>query len=86
MVCYVETYSSVFDRHLVLLYTVTFTLTDCLIDLLLAVATLGAQAAVDYGNVIMFYRSSLAIAHEDLRFRKDQRREGLFFTLDVSSS
>ncbi|PLB49123.1 hypothetical protein P170DRAFT_455869 [Aspergillus steynii IBT 23096] len=82
---YIATYFSGFHRHLPFLHIPTFSPTKCPVELLLAVATIGAQSAFDHGNAIMFYRSSLAIAQERLRHRKALQRERLFSATDTLS-
>ncbi|RAL07806.1 uncharacterized protein BO97DRAFT_399281 [Aspergillus homomorphus CBS 101889] len=79
---YITTYFAGFHRHLPFLHIPTFSPTKCPVELVLAMATIGAQSAFDHENAIMFYRTSLAIVQERLRCRKIQRRESSFPTAE----
>ncbi|PYI11013.1 hypothetical protein BO78DRAFT_426072 [Aspergillus sclerotiicarbonarius CBS 121057] len=82
MTRYITAYFSGFHRHLPLIHVPTFSPTKNPVELILAMATIGAQSAFDHDHAIMFYKTSLAICHERLRCRKAQHRERAFSTID----
>ncbi|KAJ5085481.1 hypothetical protein N7532_010252 [Penicillium argentinense] len=77
---YITTYLTGFHRHLPMLHIPTFSGVRCPVELILAMATIGAQSAFDHHNAIMLFRASFAIAQERLRIRKDQRHYMVFRT------
>lgn len=82
MTRYIATYFSGFHHHLPFLHIPTFSPTKCPVELILAMATIGAQSAFDHKNAIMFFKTSFAIVQERLRYRKAERRERAFPTED----
>ncbi|RAH81612.1 hypothetical protein BO86DRAFT_430580 [Aspergillus japonicus CBS 114.51] len=78
MTRYITTYFTGFHRHLPFLHVPSFSPIKCPVELVLAMATIGAQSAFDHANAIMFYRTSLAIVQERLQRRKTQRRDKCF--------
>lgn len=84
MTRYIATYFSGFHRHLPFLHLPTFVPTKCPVELILAMAAIGAQSAFDNDNAVMFFRTSYAIALERLRNRKAQLRDRRFPTEDPS--
>ncbi|RAH68770.1 uncharacterized protein BO66DRAFT_308574, partial [Aspergillus aculeatinus CBS 121060] len=78
MTRYITTYFTGFHRHLPFLHIPSFSPIKCPVELVLAMATIGAQSAFDHANAIMFYRTSLAIVQERLHRRKTQRRDQCF--------
>ncbi|KAJ5366857.1 hypothetical protein N7541_000798 [Penicillium brevicompactum] len=85
MTRYIATYFSGFHRHLPFLHVPTFEPTKCPVELILAMATIGAQSAFDNANAVMFFRTSYAIALERLRNRKAQLRDKRFPAEDAST-
>ncbi|BCR83500.1 uncharacterized protein ACHE_10902A [Aspergillus chevalieri] len=86
MTRYVATYFSGFHRHLPFLHLPTFSPTKCPVDLLLAMASIGAQSAFDHNNAVMFFKASFGIVQERLRYRKAERCERAFPTEDRLST
>lgn len=78
MTRYIATYFSGFHRHLPFLHLSTFSPMKCPIELILALATIGAQSAFDHDNAIMLFRTFLAIAQTRLCYCRSERREGFF--------
>ncbi|KAJ5754596.1 hypothetical protein N7533_004139 [Penicillium manginii] len=78
MTRYINTYFAGFHRHLPLVHLPTFLAPKCPIELMLAMATIGAISAFDRNNATMLYRASLAISQERLRHRKKQRHDMVF--------
>ncbi|KAL3460607.1 hypothetical protein BJX64DRAFT_178604 [Aspergillus heterothallicus] len=78
MTRYLATYFSGFHQHLPFLHLPTFSPVQCPIELLLAMAAIGAQSAFDNDNAVMLFRTSQAIVLERLRCRKDERRRRTF--------
>ncbi|KAL2844985.1 hypothetical protein BJY01DRAFT_247910 [Aspergillus pseudoustus] len=72
MTRYLATYFSGFHRHLPFLHLPTFSPVQCPVELLLAMAAIGAQSAFDNDNAVMFFRASHAIVMGHLRCRKDE--------------
>lgn len=80
MTRYITTYFTGFHRHLPFLHVPTFSGVDCPVELILAMATIGAQSAFDHDNAVMLFRASLAIAEERLHHRKEMRRRMIYRT------
>ncbi|OJJ29734.1 hypothetical protein ASPWEDRAFT_177475 [Aspergillus wentii DTO 134E9] len=80
MTRYITTYFTGFHRHLPFLHVPTFSGVDCPVELILAMATIGAQSAFDHHNAIMLFRASFAIAQERLCCRKEERRKSIYQT------
>ncbi|KAL2820073.1 hypothetical protein BJX63DRAFT_444997 [Aspergillus granulosus] len=74
MTRYLATYFSGFHRHLPFFHIPTFSPIQCLVELLLVMAAIGAQSAFDNDNAVMFFRTSHAIVMGRLRRRKDELR------------
>ncbi|CAG8091161.1 unnamed protein product [Penicillium olsonii] len=72
MTRYIATYFSGFHRHLPFLHLPTFEPTRQPVELILAMASIGAQSAFDNANAVMFFRASYSITSERLRRRKDE--------------
>ncbi|KAJ6121287.1 hypothetical protein N7512_003752 [Penicillium capsulatum] len=75
---YIATYFSGFHRHLPMLHIPTFSATQCPVELVLAIATIGAQSAFDHTYAIMLFQTAWAIVQTRLRDRKSERRERSF--------
>ena len=75
---YVNTYLAGFHHHLPFIHPPTFSTAKCPVELLLAMATIGAISAFDKTNASMLFRSSLAICRERLDERKKERRDTIF--------
>lgn len=86
MTRYIATYFSGFHRHLPFLHLPTLSPMKCPVELILAMATIGAQSAFDHDNAIMLFRTSLAIAQTRLGYRKSEQRERFFPSEDGLSS
>ncbi|KAF9886539.1 hypothetical protein FE257_011310 [Aspergillus nanangensis] len=67
---YIATYFSGFHRHLPFLHIPTFSSTKVPVELILAMATIGAQSSFDNDTAVMLFRTSQAIVLERLRRRK----------------
>lgn len=81
---YINTYFAGFHRHLPLIHFPTFSVTQSPIELILAMATIGAISAFDKSNATMLFRASLAISQERLLIRKKQRHEAIYDSHSVS--
>ena len=75
---YIATYFSGFHRHLPFIHLPTFSGVNCPLELILAMATIGAQSAFDHENAVMLFRASFAIIQERLRRRKELRHNTTF--------
>lgn len=84
MTCYLATYFSGFHRNLPFLHLPTFSPNKCTVELILAMAAIGAQSAFDNDTAVMFFRTSHAILLESLHCRKAELRTKLFPTEDRS--
>lgn len=78
MTRYITTYFTGFHRHLPFIHFPTFSVAQCPLELLLAMATIGAISAFDTKNSIMLFRTALAISQERIRQRKEQRHNMMF--------
>lgn len=85
MTRYTATYFSGFHRHLPFLHVPTFSPAKCPIELILAMAAIGAQSNFDNDNAVMFFRTSHAIILERLRYRKAELCKRSFPMGDGSS-
>ncbi|KAE8312194.1 hypothetical protein BDV41DRAFT_539455 [Aspergillus transmontanensis] len=70
---YLGTYFSGFHRHLPFLHIPTFSLEKCPVELILAMAVIGAQSNFEYDNARILFEVSYAIVQERLRNRKAER-------------
>ncbi|GAB1195638.1 hypothetical protein APSETT444_004900 [Aspergillus pseudonomiae] len=75
---YLGTYFSGFHRHLPFLHIPTFSLERCPVELLLAMAVIGAQSNFEHDNARMLFETSYAIVQERLRNRKAELRHRSF--------
>lgn len=75
---YINTYFAGFHRHLPFIHSPTFSTVKCPVELLLAMATIGAISAFDRTNATMLFYSSLAICRERLHKRKKERCDTIF--------
>lgn len=75
---YITTYFTGFHRHLPFIHLPTFSGQKCPVELILAMASIGAISAFDHQNAIMLFRTSLAISRERLHHRKERRRRMIF--------
>ncbi|KAL2871487.1 fungal specific transcription factor domain-containing protein [Aspergillus lucknowensis] len=73
MARYIATYFSGFHRHLPFLHLPTFSYAQYPVDLILAMAAIGAQSSFDHDNAVMFFRTSQAIVTERLRCHKAEQ-------------
>ncbi|CAI7593251.1 unnamed protein product [Penicillium pancosmium] len=78
MARYINTYFAGFHRHLPFIHFPTFSAVRCPVELVLAMATIGAISAFDKSNATMLFRASLAISQERLYRRKRQRHSRVF--------
>ncbi|KAJ5966331.1 hypothetical protein N7481_013045 [Penicillium waksmanii] len=78
MTRYINTYFAGFHRHLPFIHFPTFSAVRCPVELILAMATIGAISAFDKSNATMLFRASLAISQERLHRRKRQRHGVIF--------
>ncbi|RMZ40954.1 hypothetical protein CA14_001421 [Aspergillus flavus] len=67
---YLGTYFSGFHRHLPFLHIPTFSLERCPVELILAMAVIGAQSNFEYDNARILFEASYVIVQERLRNRK----------------
>lgn len=86
MTRYINTYFAGFHRHLPLIHLPTFSPAGCPVELILAMATIGAISAFDKNNATMLFRASLAMSQERLSHRKKQRHDMIFRARTVPSS
>ncbi|KAE8151438.1 hypothetical protein BDV25DRAFT_171465 [Aspergillus avenaceus] len=77
---YISTYLAGFHRHLPFIHIPTFSITECPVELLFAMATIGAVSAFDTNNAIKLFRTGLSISRERIRRRKEQRRGDMFLS------
>lgn len=75
---YIVSYINGFHCHLPFLHIPTFSPTKCPIELLMAIAAVGAQYSFDGINAIKLFRSSRAICMERLRLRKVKLQDEAF--------
>lgn len=80
MTRYITTYFAGFHRHLPFMHLPTFSGPECPVELILAMASIGAISAFDTSNAIGLFRTALGISTERLRMRKEQRRDMVFCT------
>ncbi|GAD95869.1 conserved hypothetical protein [Paecilomyces variotii No. 5] len=78
MTRYITTYLTGFHRHLPFIHSPTFSVAKCPLELLLAMATIGAISAFDTNNATMLFRTTLTISQERIRQRKEQRHNMMF--------
>lgn len=78
MTRYITTYFTGFHRHLPFIHLPTFSGAKCPVELILAIATIGAISAFDNNNAIMLFRTALVISQKRLHRRKAQRHHMIF--------
>ncbi|KAE8420048.1 hypothetical protein BDV36DRAFT_293697 [Aspergillus pseudocaelatus] len=83
---YLETYFTGFHRHLPFLHIPTFSLEKSPVELILAMAVIGAQSNFEHENARMLFETSYAIIQERLRKRKAELRHRSFPMGDEAST
>ena len=86
MTRYLKTYFTGFHRHLPFLHIPTFSLEKSPVELILAMAVIGAQSNFEHDNARMLFETSYAIIQERLRKRKAELRHRSFPTGDEAST